>query len=60
MMCRRLGIHRYTKIQIPVIDENGIQPFFIMQQCERERCDEYRIFANWRYPWESRHRVIKR
>lgn len=57
----RLGLHKYTKIQIPLIDaETGIQSMFITQHCERPLCDVPRIFANWRLPWESRHGVIKR
>lgn len=57
----RLGSHKYTKLTIPIIcPETGIQSMFVSQHCERLGCDGMRIFANWRYPWEPRHRVIKR
>ena len=58
----RLGFHAYVKVQIPVIDpETGIQSMFISQHCDRwPYCKAMRIFSNWRYPWESKHSLIKR
>lgn len=57
-----LSFHKYTRIQIPVIDpETGTQPMFIMRHCERRGCDKVvDIFPNWRQPWESKHGVIMR
>lgn len=58
----RIGLHKVMKMQIPVIcPETDTQPMFIMRHCERPRCDKVvDIFANWRHPWESKHREIWR
>lgn len=58
LLCR-LGLHKVKRIQIPVVFDDGIQPMFLTRHCEacHEPAD---MFANWRYPWEGKHRKVWR